>query len=183
MELVHRKLVKRVIEIMECNVSKGNISVNVDEVVVKTTAMEVELERSIADDRLVISENSSVAPVIIEELDETAISSMDMDINEFVEAKALQIKEVTDVIQNCTFSPSCNYNKDIMDVEDQDTSLTADEEDRLTKQFLNGELTFSEYSSRMDQDIELETIENDTSRYDRRSFNYFDSPLLSENYT
>lgn len=157
----------RIIEIMECNVSKGN-SVNVDVVVVEKTAMEVQLERSVANDRLVISENSSVAPVIIEELDETAISSMDVDINEFVEAKALQIKEVTDVIPNCTFSPSCNYNKDSVDTEDQDTSLTADEEDQLTKQFLNGELTFSEYSSRMDQDIDLETIENDTSRYEIR---------------
>lgn len=63
---------------------------------------------------------------------------------------------------NCTFT---NSNKDNMDVEDQDTSLTADEEDWLTKQFLNGELTFSEYSSRMDQDIDPETIENDTSKY------------------
>ncbi|XP_071560838.1 general transcription factor 3C polypeptide 3-like isoform X1 [Temnothorax nylanderi] len=149
---------------MECNASKGNVSISVDVDVVEKTAMEVEGEKSTADDSLAISENSSVAPVIIEELDESAISSMDMDINEFVEAKALQIKEVTDVIPNCAFSLSCNYNKDIADAEDQDTSLTADEEDRLTKQFLNGELTFSEYSSRMDQDIDLETIESDASR-------------------
>ncbi|XP_024880355.1 general transcription factor 3C polypeptide 3-like [Temnothorax curvispinosus] len=152
---------------MECNASKGNISisVDVDVDVVKKTAMEVEREKSTADDSLAISKNSSsVAPVIIEELDESAISSMDMDINEFVEAEVLQIKEVTDVVPNRAFSPSCNYNKDIVDAEDQDTSLTADEEDRLTKQFLNGELTFSEYSSRMDQDIDLETIESDASR-------------------
>lgn len=145
---------------MECNASKGNVNVDTEE-----TAMEVELEGSTVDDSLAMRENS-VAPVIIEELDESVISSMDMDINEFVEAKALQIKEVTDVISNSTFSPSVyNCNKDIIDVEDQDTSLTIDEEDRLTKQFLNGELTFSEYSSRMDQDIDPETIENDTSRY------------------
>ena len=50
-------------------------------------------------------------------------------------------------------------------MEDQDMLLTIDEEDQLTKQFLNGELTFSEYSSRMDQDTDLEMIENDTSRY------------------
>lgn len=131
----------------------------------KEAAMEVEFEGSTVSDSLAISENS-VAPVIIEELDESAISSMDMDINEFVEAKALQIKEVTDVISNSTFSPSmCNSNKDVADAEDQDTSLTVDEEDRLTKQFLNGELTFSEYSSRMDQDTDLEAIENDTPRY------------------
>ncbi|XP_011861817.1 PREDICTED: general transcription factor 3C polypeptide 3 [Vollenhovia emeryi] len=111
------------------------------------------------------SGDGSVAPVIIEELDENAIGSMDVDINEFVEARALQINEVTDVIPNCTLSPSpCNRTKVTVDTEEQDTSLTADEEDRLTKQFLNGELTFSEYSSRMDQDIDLETIENDASR-------------------
>lgn len=145
--------------IMECNVSKGNINMDV----IEKTAMEV--EKSTTDDGP-ISENNTVAPVIIEELDESAINSMDMDINEFVEAKALQIREVTDIIPNCAFSSLYNSNKDVMDVEDQDTSLTADEEDRLTKQFLNGELTFSEYSSRMDQDIDLETVESDTSRYD-----------------
>jgi len=134
--------------------------------IIEKTTMEVELEKSTADDSMVISGNSSVAPVIIEELDESAINSMNMDINEFVEAKALQIREVMDVNPNSKFSLSCNSNKDNMDVEDQDTSLTADEEDQLTKQFLNGELTFSEYSSRMDQDIDLEMIENDTSRYD-----------------
>lgn len=156
---------------MECNASKENISMDV----IEKTAMEVELEKSITDNSLNISENSTVAPVIIEELDESAINSMDMDINEFVEAKALQIREVTDIIPNCAFSSLCNSNKDIMDVEDQDTSLTADEEDRLTKQFLNGELTFSEYSSRMDQDIDLEMVENDTSRYDWKYLHHIDS--------
>ncbi|EFN71324.1 General transcription factor 3C polypeptide 3 [Camponotus floridanus] len=130
--------------------------------VVKETAMDVELEKSTVNDNLVINDNSNVT-VIIEELDENAINSMDMDINEFVEAKALQVQEVKDV-PNYTSSPSCSSNKDIMDAEDQDMSLTADEEEQLTKQFLNGELTFSEYSSRMDQDIDVETIENDNSR-------------------
>lgn len=144
---------------MECNASKENVSMDMDS---EETAME--LEKS--TDSLAINENSSVAPVIIEELDESAISSMNMDINEFVEAKALQIKEVTDVISNTFSPPMYNCNKDNMDAEDQDMSLTADEEDQLTKQFLNGELTFSEYSSRMDQDIDPEMIENDTSKYD-----------------
>ncbi|XP_011067135.1 PREDICTED: general transcription factor 3C polypeptide 3 isoform X1 [Acromyrmex echinatior] len=146
---------------MECNVNKGN-DVSMD--VIEKIAMEVQLEKSTADDNLAVSGNSNVASVIIEELDENAINSMDMDINEFVEAKALQIRDVTDVIPNSTFSPSCNFNKGNMDMEDQDMSLTIDEEDQLTKQFLNGELTFSEYSSRMDQDTDLEMIENDTSR-------------------
>ncbi|CAL1681922.1 unnamed protein product [Lasius platythorax] len=145
---------------MECDASK--VTINMD--IIEEAAMDVELEKSTVDDSLVINDNSTVAPVIIEELDESAINSMDMDINEFVEARALQIQEVKDVIPNYTSSPSCSSNKDIMDTEDQDMLLTADEEDRLTKQFLNGELTFSEYSSRMDQDIDVETAENDNSR-------------------
>jgi len=144
---------------MECNANKRN---NDSMDVIEKIAMEVQLEKSTADD-LAVSGNNNVASVIIEELDESAINSMDMDINEFVEAKALQIRDVTDVIPNSIFSPSCNFNKDNM--EDQDMLLTIDEEDQLTKQFLNGELTFSEYSSRMDQDTDLEMIENDTSRY------------------
>lgn len=149
---------------MECDASK--VTINMD--IIEEAAMDVELEKSTVDDSLVINDNSTVAPVIIEELDESAINSMDMDINEFVEARALHIQEVKDVIPNYTPSPSCSSNKDIMDTEDQDMLLTADEEDRLTKQFLNGELTFSEYSSRMDQDIDVETAENDNSRYDSK---------------
>lgn len=147
---------------MERDTNKATINMDV----IEEAAMDVEVEKSTVNDSLIINDNSTVAPVIIEELDENAINSMAMDMNEFVEAKALQIQEVKDVISNYTPSPSCSSNKDIMDTEEQDMSLTADEEDRLTKQFLNGELTFSEYSSRMDQDIDVETVENDNSRYD-----------------
>ncbi|XP_018398982.1 PREDICTED: general transcription factor 3C polypeptide 3 [Cyphomyrmex costatus] len=145
---------------MECKANKENVSMDM----VKKVAMEVQLEKSAVDDSLAVHGNSNVASVIIEELDESAISSMDMDINEFVEAKALYIRDVTDVIPNSTFSLPCNFNKDNVDMEDQDMLLTIDEEDQLTKQFLNGELTFSEYSYRMDQDTDLEMIENDTPR-------------------
>lgn len=148
---------------MECDTSETTVSMDV----VKEAAMDVELEKSTVNDSLVINDNSTVT-VIIEELDENAINSMDMDINEFVEAKALQIQEVKDIIPNYTSSPSCSSNKDIIDAEDQDMSLTADEEEQLTKQFLNGELTFSEYSSKMDQDIDVEIVENDDSRYDSK---------------
>lgn len=126
--------------------------------ITESVPMEVELEKS--TENLVISDDT-VAPVIIEELDENAISSMDMDLNEFVEAQALQIQEVKEIPNT---GSSCRANKDT-DTEDQ-MSLTPDEEDQLTKQFLNGELTFSEYSSKMDQDIDMETLENDNIRYD-----------------
>ncbi|EFN89464.1 General transcription factor 3C polypeptide 3 [Harpegnathos saltator] len=128
-------------------------------------AMNDKFEQLTNENQLIISPNSNVAPVIIEELDENAISSIDM--SEFVEAKALQIQEVENVmIPSYTLSTSCNLNKDVtidMD-QDQEILLIADEEDRLTKQFLNGELTFCEYSSKMDQDIDLEMVENDVPR-------------------
>lgn len=139
---------------MESNKSEVNNMKTVENV-----SMEVELETSTENDNLVISNNSTVASVIIEELDENAISSMDMDINEFVEAQALQIQEVKKAPNYTAPSSLCRSNKDV-DTEDQEASLTPDEEDQLTKkQFLNGELTFSEYSSKMDQDIDMETLE------------------------
>lgn len=154
---------------MESNVGIRNISRELPEKAV----MDSKFEKSTANKSLVINNDSTVAPVIIEELDENAINSMDVDISEFVEAKALQIREVENIIiPNYIPSTSCNSNKDASDMEEQDTtSLTVDEEDQLTKQFLNGELTFTEYSSRMDQDVDLETMESDISRYDLFSLN------------
>jgi len=136
---------------------------------IENVSMEVEFEKSTENDNLVINDNSTVAPVIIEELDENTIGSMDL--NEFVEAQALQIQEMNEV-PNYTASSSCRSNKDV-DTEDHETSLTPDEEDQLTKQFLNGELTFSEYSSKMDQDIDMETLENDNIRYNSTNITYF----------
>lgn len=144
---------------MESDASAENIQIDTEKVMIDIQLMN--------DNKLVISDDSTVAPVIIEELDENAINSMDVDISEFVEAKALQIQEVENIIPSYTLSQSCSSIKDLaMDTDqDQDMSLTADEEDRLTKQFLNGELTFCEYSSKMDQDINLEMSENDAPRY------------------
>ncbi|KAK1133067.1 hypothetical protein K0M31_014429 [Melipona bicolor] len=113
------------------------------------------------------SDKSAIAPVIIEELDENALSNMNVDMTEFIEAKALEIKDVSENVISDVYS---NQNSSVMDInpeaEDHDILITADEEDQLTKQFLNGELTFSEYSSRMDQDVDLETAEFDISRND-----------------
>ena len=111
------------------------------------------------------SDKSTIAPVIIEELDENALSNMNVDMAEFIEAKALEIKDVS---QNVISDVYSNQSSSAMDtnaeLEDHDILITADEEHQLTKQFLNGELTFSEYSSRMDQDVDLETTEFDISR-------------------
>ncbi|EZA58406.1 hypothetical protein DMN91_006341 [Ooceraea biroi] len=140
-----------------------NACINVDDTEDDTTTEPMDLRRSSSaiDDLIVGEDDGTVAPVMIEELDESAACAMNVDMNEFVETTALRIQEVTDI---CPLSPSRNLTKDTFDTEDQDTSLTADEEDRLTKQFLNGELTFSEYSSKMDRDVDLETTDMDDAR-------------------
>lgn len=144
---------------MESDTSTENIHVDTSEKVI----MDVQL----TSDKLIINDNSTMAPVIIEELDENAISSMNVDMSEFVDAKALPIQEVESVMISSYTLSQLSSNKDpTIDIDqNQDILHTADEEDRLTKQFLNGELTFCEYSSKMDQNINLEMSESDASRY------------------
>ncbi|CAK9814914.1 General transcription factor 3C polypeptide 3 [Anthophora quadrimaculata] len=116
---------------------------------------------------MAINEGSTIAPVIIEELDESALDNLNVDMTEFVEAKALEIEDIPQNIIPDVYSEQSNSAMDVTaEVEDHDVPLTADEEDQLTKQFLNGELTFSEYSSRMDQGVDLENAETDFSRND-----------------
>lgn len=114
---------------------------------------------------MAFDEKSAIAPVIIEELDENALNNMNVDITEFIEAQALEIEDVPQNVISNVYSRQSTSAMDITtEEEDHDLLITADEEDQLTKQFLNGELTFSEYSSRMDQDVDLETAEFDFSR-------------------
>ncbi|XP_043793207.1 general transcription factor 3C polypeptide 3-like isoform X2 [Apis laboriosa] len=116
---------------------------------------------------MAFDKKSTIAPVIIEELDENALNNMNVDMTEFVEAKALEIKDVPHSIITDVYSKQSTSGMDITtEIEDQDILMTADKEDQLTKQFLNGELTFSEYSSKMDQHIDLETAEFEFSRND-----------------
>lgn len=114
---------------------------------------------------MAFDEKSAIAPVIIEELDENALNNMNVDITEFIEAQALEIEDVPQNVISDVYSRQSTSAMDITtEEEDHDLLITADEEDQLTKQFLNGELTFSEYSSRMDQNVDLETAEFDFSR-------------------
>ncbi|XP_012285409.1 general transcription factor 3C polypeptide 3 [Orussus abietinus] len=124
-----------------------------------------QLQQSGANSPVIINENSMLAPVVIEELDESVISSMDVDMTEFIEAEALEAHEVPGLIAASGNEPnqSNNFTDVPSDAERQEV-LTADEEDRLTKQFLNGELTFSEYSFRMDQSVETEVVDSEVSR-------------------
>ncbi|XP_076233596.1 general transcription factor 3C polypeptide 3 [Calliopsis andreniformis] len=131
------------------------------------TVIEISLSPSTDKIDEIVNEKSALAPVIIEELDENALSNMDVDMTEFVEAKALEIKDISQNVVPDIYSEQSSSITDVtVDTENQEVLLTTDEEDQLTKQFLNGELTFSEYSSRMDQDIDLETTEIDSTRVD-----------------
>lgn len=126
----------------------------------ESTAELTDLPRSSGES--LVAENGFVAPIVIEELDESAVCAMNVDMNEFVETTALHVRELTDVCPPSTSRDSVA--RDGFDAEDRDASLTADEEDCLTKQFLNGELTFTEYSSRMDRDVDVETMDLDDAR-------------------
>lgn len=122
-------------------------------------------DQKLKDKNMAFDEKSAIAPVIIEELDENALNNMNVDMTEFIEAQALEIEDVPQNVISDVYSRQSTSAMDITtEEEDHDLLITADEEDQLTKQFLNGELTFSEYSSRMDQDIDLETAEFDFSR-------------------
>lgn len=117
---------------------------------------------------VIIDHDSNAMPIIIEELDESAINSMDVDMTEFIEAKALEVHDMPEVIlPSYPYSQQGSPSNDIiMDLDEQNVLLTAEEEDRLTKQFLNGELTFSEYSSKMDEAPDLEVEDTDISKKD-----------------
>lgn len=122
-------------------------------------------DQKLKDKNMAFDGKSAIAPVIIEELDENALNNMNVDMTEFIEAQALEIEDVPqNVISDVYSRQSTSAMDTTTEEEDHDLLITADEEDQLTKQFLNGELTFSEYSSRMDQDVDLETAEFDFSR-------------------
>ena len=122
--------------------------------------MDVEVEEKVftnvtrVDDPLVANRKSVLAPVIIEELDESAINEMNMDIGEFVEAKALKFQAVSEKINRSlgpVEPPSINEDAiDIIDIAEEQDTVEASREDQLTQQFLNGKLTFTEYSLKMD---------------------------------
>lgn len=99
--------------------------------------------------------NSSIAPVIIEEFDESTINEMEMDLGEFVEAKALKLQAISKKENKDTSSElPATVSDDTLDCVNADTideqETETNREDQITQQFLNGELTFTEYSLKMD---------------------------------
>ncbi|XP_044587048.1 general transcription factor 3C polypeptide 3 isoform X2 [Cotesia glomerata] len=88
-----------------------------------------------------------IAPVIIEELSQ--VDALRVDINEFVEATICHL-------------PPDSSNRDEEDNnlvigtgqasdDDENQAMTPEEEARITRQFLNGEMTFSDFSLLMDR--------------------------------
>lgn len=107
----------------------------------------------------ILSDDSVLSPVVIEEIDVTSINQLNYDMNEFVEAEAIKIHKMPESIKN-TVNVSEEYIENFQtdEVSDMDeySMLTTEEENLLTNQFLNGELTFSEFTQRVDQDIAAE---------------------------
>lgn len=133
----------------------------------ETTELVLELTESSVQNTIIMGHDTSLAPVIIEELEESEIA--DVNMSEFVEARALKVRRVGDSIADDGEVHTNEFGVDPLpldtsDVEDHDV-LTPEEEDLLTTQFLNGELTFSEYSLRMDKSIDLEGAEAENARF------------------
>lgn len=130
-----------------------------------TTPLIIDLPSSSSKSSIIVGDGATLAPVIIEELQESQIQ--DVNMSEFVEARALELHEV---ISNRSMEVDNDdaelhaLGLEITDMEDHE-NLTATEEDILTHQFINGELTFSEYSSRMDRNLDLEGTETESSRF------------------
>lgn len=90
-----------------------------------------------AEKPIVIMEGQvpTLAPVEIEMIDEASINQMNLDMGEFVAAETIKIPELSE--------------------EDQNLALKQ-------LQFLNGELSFSDYTLRTDQDMDIVIEEVET---------------------
>jgi general transcription factor 3C polypeptide 3 (transcription factor C subunit 4) len=125
----------------------------------ESNADTIEIDSIMSQDSFV-SNTTILAPVEIEELDASSINQMNFDMGEFVEAEAIKIDKIPEQLSLDSVE-YLNYNhldETVSDIEEQ-TTLSSEEENLLTKQFLNGELTFSEFTVRMDQDIDNEVEE------------------------
>lgn len=107
-----------------------------------------------------VSINAEIAPVIIEELDETQIDSMDVDLGEFVEASALTVDQLPKDMLEASMSYTSGMEHPV-ESEEQEKLRTA-AESKWTKEFLNGDMTFSEYCLRMENndyfDVETDSL-------------------------
>ena len=122
----------------------------------------IELTPVVPQTSFVMDDNAVLAPVEIEVLDASSINQMNFDLREFVEAQAIKIHKIPEQLSvNSVHSDDYNQLEEAADFEEQNI-LSTEEENLLTKQFLNGELTFSEFTVRMDHDIDIEGEEAET---------------------
>ncbi|XP_043485979.1 general transcription factor 3C polypeptide 3-like isoform X1 [Polistes fuscatus] len=130
------------------------------------TNSEMKSNEQMKENIMILEHDKNAMPIIIEELDENAIDSMDMDMTEFKEAKALKVHDVSETIISsymCSQEGS-SVNDILMEIDDQNMILI--EEERLTKQFVNGEVTFSEYSSKIIETPDPEISDIDINERD-----------------
>ncbi|XP_058794827.1 general transcription factor 3C polypeptide 3-like isoform X4 [Phymastichus coffea] len=113
--------------------------------------------------------NAVLAPVEIEELDPESINKMNLNMGEFIEAEAIKIHNIPDQLSVSQPVQYVDYNQlnepmtDTMTDTEEQNLLSVEEENLITKQFLNGELTFSEFTEKMDQGVEIELEEIEIS--------------------
>lgn len=108
---------------------------------------------------IIMETNSEIIPVIIEELEPSQVAALKVDINEFVDANTLEVCELPSGNNNNDTAENNEDDNLVIDEiqlsdEDDNEVMTPEEEARLTRQFLNGELTFSEFTSLMDRGID-----------------------------
>ncbi|KAI4490316.1 hypothetical protein M0802_010693 [Mischocyttarus mexicanus] len=115
---------------------------------------------------MILEDDKNTIPIIIEELDESAINSMEVDMTEFTEAKALKVHDISEtIISSYMCSQEGSSSNDILMEIDEQTMILIEEE-RLTKQFVNGEVTFSEYSSKIIETPDPEISDMDINERD-----------------
>lgn len=120
---------------------------------------QAEILNVMSGESFIMDDSAVLAPVEIELLDPTSIDNIDM--GEFVEAQAIKIHQISEELAVDSVKIIDCTQPEELDVEETSV-LTAEEENLLTKQFLNGELTFSEFTERIDRDTDIEGEESET---------------------
>lgn len=99
-------------------------------------------------------------PVVIEELHHTEDRGIEME--EFVEAEPIHVEQLNHLEAD---NENISYGNpdDVTEYETAEVVFNVDEtvEDKLTKQFISGEISFLEYSSTLDREGDFESSDLD----------------------
>ncbi|KAJ8665208.1 hypothetical protein QAD02_006870 [Eretmocerus hayati] len=128
----------------------------------KHTNAYAQMEIVASQETYIMDGSAVLVPVEIEELDVASLDRMNLNMGEFIEAEAIPIHKIPEKVvssgKHINDAHKIAQAEQVTDHDDQNT-LSAQEEFALTQKFLNGELTFSEFTVRMDQDIEIQVEE------------------------